>query len=144
MSYAIAVLLTAGVLLLTVLTHYEGIRLLNRFAHGPRRGNRMMLATVCAGLIGVHLFEIGCYAAVFALGAGPLGLGEIQAARPLDPADYFHYAAEAYASLGSADMTATGDLRLIASISPLNGILLLAWSGAFLFSLFDEIRERPA
>jgi len=143
-SYVIAILLTAGVLTLTVLAHYEAIRLLNRFAHNPRRGHRMMLATVCGGLVVAHLLEIGLYAGVFALAAGPLGLGVIDAGGPMGPEDYFHYAAEAYASLGSADMTATGDTRLIASISPLNGILLLAWSGAFLFSLFDEVRERPA
>lgn len=143
MSYAIAVLLTAGVLFLTVLTHYEAIRLLNRFARNTRRGHRMMLGTVSLGLVAVHLVEIAVYAGVFALAAGPLGLGAIQSPEPMGVADYFHYAAEAYASLGSADMTATGDTRLIASISPLNGILLLAWSGAFLFSLFDEVRERP-
>lgn len=144
MSYALAILLAAGLLMLTTLVHYEAIRLLNRWAHSTGRRHRLMLATVSACLVGVHLFEIGLYAATFALAAGPLGLGVVEGSHPMTAQDYFHYAAEAYSSLGSADMTATGDTRLIASVSPLNGILLLAWSGAFLFSLFDEGRERPA
>ena len=77
---------------------------------------------------------------VFALADGPLNLGRFDGRAVMSAADYFHYAAEAYASLGSADITATGDLRLIAAISPLNGILLLAWSGGFLFSLVDDWR----
>ena len=33
-------------------------------------------------------------------------------------------------------------MRLIGSIAPLNGLLLLAWSGAFLFSLVEDWRNR--
>jgi hypothetical protein len=138
MSYVLAILLAAGVLLATTLLHYEAIRLLNHYAHHSRRRHRVVLATVSVALVCVHLVEIGIFAGVFALAAGPMGLGPILSTAPMGPEDYYHYAAEAYASLGSADRTATGDTRLIASISPLNGILLLAWSGSFLFSLFDQ------
>ena len=44
--------------------------------------------------------------------------------------------AETYSSLGYGDIYPLGDIRLLASITPLIGILLLGWSGAFLFSLF--------
>ena len=138
MSYLLAIGLAAAVLVAATLLHYEAIRLLNRYAHRARSRHRVMLATVSFALVAVHLTEIALYAAIFALAAGPLGLGIIESSGPMRPQDYFHYAAEAYASLGSADMTATGDTRLIASISPLNGLLLLAWSGSFLFSLFDR------
>lgn len=138
MSYILAIALAASVLLTTTLIHYEAIRLLNRYAHRRLHRHRMVLGAVCMALVCVHLTEIGLYALVFGLATGPLGLGPIESAGGMGAADYFHFAAEAYASLGSVDMTATGDTRLIAAISPLNGILLLAWSGSFLFSLFDR------
>lgn len=56
--------------------------------------------------------------------------------------DFFYYAAEVYASLGYGDAYPTGEMRLIGSIAPLNGLLLLAWSGAFLFSLVEDWRNR--
>ena len=52
--------------------------------------------------------------------------------------DYFYYAAETYSSLGYGDIFPKGEIRLIASIGPLNGILLLAWSGSFLFALVQR------
>jgi hypothetical protein len=47
--------------------------------------------------------------------------------------DYFYYSAETFTALGSGDLSATGGLRLIASIEPLNGLVLIAWTGAFTY-----------
>ena len=140
MSYLLAMALAASVLIGTTLIHYETIRVLDTYARKPHRRLRLALISVILLLVLMHLVEIGLYAGVFALADGPLNLGRFDGRAAMSAADYFHYAAEAYASLGSADITATGDLRLIAAISPLNGILLLAWSGGFLFSLVDDWR----
>lgn len=45
---------------------------------------------------------------------------------------------ETYSALGYGDLFPLGYLRLIASVSPLNGSLLLAWSGSFLFLLIRD------
>lgn len=37
-----------------------------------------------------------------------------------------------------------GELRLIASAASLNGILLLAWSGAFLFAVTEYIERHES
>lgn len=140
MSYLWAVALAAAVLIGTTLIHYEAITVLDGYARRPHRRLRLALISVILLLVLMHLVEIGLYAGVFALADGPLGLGKFEGRADMSAADYFHFAAESYASLGSADMTATGDLRLITAISPLNGILLLAWSGGFLFSLVDDWR----
>lgn len=49
-----------------------------------------------------------------------------------------YYASETYSALGYGDILPAGYLRLIASVSPLNGSLLLAWSGSFLFLLIQD------
>jgi len=142
MSYLFAVVIAVAVVLLTTIVHYEAVRLLEGFARHPRHGHRAVLMGVTSALILVHLAEIGLYALVYWLASGPLGLGRFVGGE-MGWADYFHYAAETYASLGSGDLHTEGDMRLIAAVSPLNGILLLAWSGAFLFSLFDQLRQGP-
>jgi len=56
--------------------------------------------------------------------------------------DYFYFAAETYSTLGYGDVVPTAQLRLIASIEPLNGLMLLAWSGSFLFILIQEVTSK--
>lgn len=87
---------------------------------------------VCA-----HLVEIGIYAGVFALGAGPLGLGHF-VGPDMGLVEYFYFAAEAYTSFGYGDIVPTSGLRVIASMTPLNGLLLLAWSGSFLYAAIHQ------
>lgn len=140
------ILTSAIVLALTVVigsaaVHYEAIRALDRFARRTLRPYPTLLVVISA-LVSLHLLEIGAYALLFGLSAGPLGLGAFEGAPLASPMDYFYYAAEAYASLGYGDVYPTGALRLIASIAPLNGILLLTWSGSFLFSLVEDWRSR--
>lgn len=141
MSLALAIVLALTVVIGSGAAHYEAIRALDRFARRAERPYPTLLVVISC-LVGLHLLEIGAYALLFVLSVGPLGLGAFQGAAPASPMDYFYYAAEAYASLGYGDVYPTGALRLIASIAPLNGILLLTWSGSFLFSLVEDWRSR--
>lgn len=141
MDLLVAILLTLGAVIGTTSLHYEAIRRLDRFA---RRATRVYptLLVVISGLIALHLVEIGAYAMLFALASGPLDIGDFSGASPRSALGFFYYAAEAYASLGYSDSAPTGEMRLVSAITPLNGILLLAWSGSFLFSLVEDWRGR--
>jgi len=125
----------------TAILHYETIRRMDRFARHAAQAYPAFVVVI-AGLIALHLVEIGAYAGIFALSVGPFALGSFHGLPPRSPMAFFYYAAEAYASLGYGDVYPTGDLRLVTSIAPLNGILLLTWSGSFLFSLVEDWRSR--
>ena len=136
---AIALIVVVG----TAMVHYELIRRMDRFARRSVRPYPALLVVII-GLIALHLLEIAAYAGTFALAVGPLALGAFHGLAPHSPMAFFYYAAEAYASLGYGDVYPTGDLRLVTSIAPLNGILLLTWSGSFLFSLVEDWRSRES
>ncbi|WP_309606979.1 ion channel [Phenylobacterium sp.] len=121
--------------------HYEAIRRMDRLARRAQRPYPTLLVVI-SGLVALHLVEIAVYAILFALSVGPLGLGAFSGNTPHSPMAYIYYAAEAYASLGYGDVVPTGEIRLITAIAPLNGILLLTWSGSFLFSLVEDWRSR--
>lgn len=142
MTLFIAVALSAVMVFGTTAFHYEAIHWLDRLARKPRRRHRPIVIGVFAALIAIHVTEIGLYAGLYALSAGPLGLGHFSGERSMTQLDFFYYAAETYSSLGYGDIYPVGAVRLIASISPLNGMLLLAWSGSFLFSLIEDWRAR--
>lgn len=133
---ALAVLLLA----LTTALHYEGLKLLIR---PPRaRVSRHGLVYAISALVALHLAEIGFYAAAYAAGIGALDLGALRGTAAGTALDLFYFAAETYSTVGYGDVVPTGALRLLASVEPLNGLLLLAWSGAFLFRLLEEREDQ--
>lgn len=125
-----------ALLALTTALHYEGLKFLAR----PRRGPYFRPGPVFAitALVALHLAEIGLYAAAYAAGAEVLDLGNLLGLAPASGLDYFYFAAQTYSTLGYGDVVPMGALRMIASVEPLNGLLLLAWSGAFLFRHLDD------
>lgn len=132
----IAGAVTLAMLALSTALHYEGLKLLGR-AHGDEAPRRRPVMVITA-LVALHLVEIAFYAFAYAAGVQVLDLGSLRGAAGTSALDYFYFAAETYSTVGYGDVVPTGALRLLASVEPLNGLLLLAWSGAFLFRLLEE------
>ena len=88
---------------------------------------------VVSSAILLHLVEIGFYAIIIWALNVVIDVGDIVGAREFSGMDYFYYSAETFTALGTGDLSATGGLRLIASIEPLNGLVLIAWTGAFTY-----------
>lgn len=126
----------------TTALHYEGLQLIARRATGLV--SRLGLVLAITGLVSLHLTEIGLYAAAYAAAAQPLNLGALRGIAHPSALDYYYFAAETYSTLGYGDVVPVGALRLLASIEPLNGLLLLACSGAFLFGLLEARKSRAA
>ncbi|MGZ9262587.1 MAG: ion channel [Candidatus Binatia bacterium] len=134
----IAFLLTISLLVVTTSLHFEALRSLWRVVSGRGNARRLKMVFALTSVVGVHFIEIGLYACAYALGAGPLQLGTFQPGQTMGFLDYIYYSAETYSALGYGDVFPIGYLRLIACVSPLNGSLLLAWSGSFLFLLIRD------
>ena len=130
-----------GVLAIFVTTtlHYEAIFYLDARLRSRQGKIRRSVPMVVAIMVCAHLAGIGIYAIVFASGAGPLALGHFVGPH-MGATEYFYFAAEAYTSFGYGDIVPTSGLRVIASMTPLNGLLLLAWSGSFLYAAVHQRR----
>jgi hypothetical protein len=139
---ALSIVLTAIVVLLCTLLHYEAISRLDTFARTRRWPNHAILVCVLIALLLIHAAEIGLFAGVYVI-ADSIGIGGLRSESLLTPTEYFIFAAETYSSLGSTDVTPEGEIRLMSSLSSLVGILLLAWSASFLFSLVERWRAPP-
>ncbi len=131
-------------LFLTTAFHYEALAFLDRRVRRRRRSNRLSVPVLLSALVAAHLIEIGFYALIFALASGPLDLGGFDGLGGANALNLYYFAAETYSSLGYGDIAPTGPMRLIASMEPLNGLLLLAWSGAFLFSAVHSNQDRTS
>lgn len=138
-----AAALAFAMLALTTAFHYEALRLLERAAAG-RSVSQGRAVGFLITLVAVHLAEVALYAVAYGLGANVFGLGTLGGSSGRAWLDFFYFAAETYSTLGYGDLVPVGALRLLASVEALNGLLLLAWSGAFLFGVLDGGSHRRA
>jgi hypothetical protein len=72
------------------------------------------------------------------VGANLFGLGGLRGTSGNAALDFFYFAAETYSTLGYGDLVPVGALRVVAGVEALNGLMLLSWSGAFLFGVLDR------
>jgi hypothetical protein len=131
-----AAALGLAMLAITTAFHYEALRFLECAATG-RSVSRHRTVGLLTALVALHLAEIALYAVAYAAGANVFGLGSLRGSTGRAWVDFLYFAAETYSTLGYGDLVPVGSLRLVAGVEALNGLLLLAWSGAFLFGMLD-------
>jgi hypothetical protein len=130
----LAITISVLLVVVTTLFHYEALRLVSRglrpLASAQSRRN-VLIAILWIFVI--HLVEIGIYAAAFWFADVVMEIGDFAGAREIGVFDYFYFSAEAFSTLGLGDIYPVGPLRLLASIEPINGLLLIGWSTSFTF-----------
>lgn len=113
--------------------HYSVLQWLSSgMARIAMRPGRRVLCIVFVMSI-AHLSEVMLYAAAYALSVGPLTLGAFGGLAVEQPLDFLYFSIVTYTSLGLGDVFPTGHLRFLAGVEALNGLLLIAWSGSFIY-----------
>lgn len=136
MSFLISLALCILVLMGTTAFHFVCLQRLLSFER-QQSVRALHIPVVLVLIVTIHVIEISAYALTYAL-ASQLGIGGLKGDHIVAFLDYFYFAAETYSTVGYGDILPSGETRLIASISTLNGLLLTAWSGAFLFNLVQK------
>lgn len=130
--------LASAMVAVTVLIHFWGLIVLVRLmGHTGRRlrandnaiGQAALLVFVVFGLIGLHTIEIWLYAIVYL---------ELDALPTLESAVYF--STVTFVALGYGDVVLGKAWRLVSAIEAANGVILIAWSTAFLVAVTARLR----
>ncbi|MEO0443887.1 MAG: potassium channel family protein [Pseudomonadota bacterium] len=118
---------------IAVLIHYEALRQLSvnipKFAIRPRL--RVLVGVVgalCAHVLEIWLFGLGYHLMHHHALFGQL-VGQFSAT--LMDSVYFSFAT--YTSLGLGDISPVGDIRFVAGLEALLGLVLITWSASFMF-----------
>lgn len=119
---------------LTVLVHYEALRLISdyllpRLRVHPRQQMIFMMLAVFAA----HTLEVWLYTLCYALMDAYPGFGEFMGNKEGNWVDYLHYSAVTYTSLGLGDLYPTGNFRLLTGVEALSGLLMIGWSASFTY-----------
>lgn len=130
---SIAVIIGILLVLATASFHYSVLRWLSggmaRIAMQPHRRVLSIIFVVLAA----HLVEIILYAGSYAVSVQGLGFGQFNGLPVKQPLDFLYFSIVTYTSLGLGDVFPGGHLRFIAGIEALNGLLLITWSGSFIY-----------
>lgn len=132
-------LIGSALIAITVLIHAIGttawVRHLARKYAGQHgwNGQRAMLVLINTALIVValHALEIVIWAAAY------LALMPIEELASFEEAVYFSFVT--FTTLGYGDITLSEGWRLLSGIEALNGIILVGWTTAMIFSVVQNI-----
>ena len=130
--------LGAALVALTVLIHHEALRLALALLPRAGRASRWQGCIIVLCAMAGHVVEVELWAAGFWLSIDVLELGYI-AGELASPSAYAYFSFSCYTSLGVGDLVPHGQMRLLAGIEALNGLVLIGWTASF---LLVELRER--
>lgn len=133
-------LVSAAMVILTVIIHGYGIAMFGRLLRSELREERALqlptlsvramgfTALIVTALFVLHGVEIWLYALLYLL---------VDAVQSLEIAVYF--STISYAGIGYSDHYIVADWRLVAGIEGINGLLLLGWSTAFFVTMISRL-----
>jgi len=129
----IAALTCLLLLVATTFIHYEVLRLLTSALPMLRIRPRLQLILVILGAFCAHFLEILLYGVAYWVLASWFDIGGMGPSGPLPFSRCLYFSAETYTTLGYGDVLPHGDLRLLAGLEALNGMLLIGWTASFTF-----------
>ena len=129
-----AALISIGLVAFSTFVHYETLQvcsaLLPRLKFIVRRAK--VLAAMCSAMCS-HALQIVVFAIAYYLLQDAAGLGSLHGVFQNAFSGFLYFSTETYTSLGLGDVYPTGDLRLIAGIESLMGLLMISWTASFTF-----------
>lgn len=129
--YAFA--LSLALIFAAVMIHYQALRLLSVGQASPRLSRQLKILLVIFGLIIAHVLEAGLFAGGYWVGDHVLDLGAFVGVSAMTASQLFFFSIETFTTQGVGDVYPVGALRLVASLEPLAGLILIGWSGSFTF-----------
>jgi len=134
LEFLVSLLLVA----LTVLIHYEALRLasssLVRAGIPPRA--RILVVIFYAFI--AHLIEVALFAATFFALIEQWGLGELAGNLQRGFYDYLYFSLSNYTSLGLGDLYLQDALRFLSGVEALIGLMMITWTASFTYLAMEK------
>ena len=135
----IPAMITSTVLVVvTVLIHYEVLRITSDHLTGLPLPPRARILVVVIATFAAHTIEVWLYGVAYFVSIEKFGLGGFGGQAAAGFEDSLYFSAVTYTSLGLGDYYPTRGLRLIAGVEALNGLLMIGWSASFTYLAMEK------
>lgn len=123
-----------GALIATaVVVHYEILRLLSTWIPKSHMKHRQKVVAGLLGALTAHVIEIWMFGAGYYLLATREGFGALIGTYEHNIMDSVYFSFVMYTSLGIGDIVPTGELRFLAGLETLTGLVLITWTASFMY-----------
>lgn len=118
---------------LAVLIHFEALYYLSVIVPKLRMERRLRVLVGLFGALCAHIMEVWVFAFAYYF-LSKLGVfGGLEGSFEQSLMDYSYFSFTTYTSLGFGDVRPTGQLRFLAGLEALTGLVLIAWTASFMF-----------
>ncbi len=131
-------LLCLSLVISTTILHYEVLSYLSKLFSRNSLSGRMKVLSLMLVLPFLHLLEMAAYAAAYYLVRDEFFLGTLTGNFTDSFFTYLYFSVETYTSLGFGDIIPQGASRLLVGLEALNGLLLIGWSGSYVFLVMQK------
>ncbi len=140
-SFIISMVAVSVMVIATILIHYEAMWLISkRLMKIKALSHRYLMLYSVLGLFAAHTAEVWVYAFGYWFLIDVLHIGSLYGEFSGSAIhSYIYYSIVSYTSLGLGDVFPSEHLRLITGVEALNGLLLIAWSGAYTWLIITEL-----
>jgi hypothetical protein len=126
------------------LVHLVVLERLGRWIYRYQDQIRHPLPIILTTIFAAHLFEVVLYALGLSFldwaGEGELTGAIVGGAGWFE--DHFYFSIASYTTLGIGDILPRGNIRIVAGLEALNGLVLVAWSASFTYLIMERLWGR--
>jgi Ion channel len=123
----------ALVVIICVLVHFEGLRLITDRIPHPKWHPRRRIVVLIFAMLFLHVLEVWIFAGAYWYFLENGGYGELAGVSDRLFIDCLYFSAVVFSTVGFGDLYPTGPLRVIAGVEAVTGLTLITWSASFTF-----------
>lgn len=138
-NYWVSVAATATAVIVCVVMHYEGLRLLNRSLPLPHQNHRARVVILILGLLTLHIVEIWVFGTGYYLLLTNDGNGTLEGSGPISLLDCIYYSASVFTTLGFGDIVPRGPIRFMTGTEAIAGLTFITWSASYTFLFMQQV-----
>ena len=131
--YLITGLATAVAVVVCVLIHYEGLRLLSKLLPRLQRFHRRRIVTLILCLLLLHVIEVWVFGGAYYLLLHQNGFGELVGAPGASIVDCIYFSAAVFTTVGFGDLYPVGAIRTMTGTEGIVGLTMITWSASYTF-----------
>ena len=133
LAYWITGLATAVAVVVCVLLHYEGLRLLSDRLPTPRHYHRRRIIALILSLLLLHVIELWIFGGAYYMLLHLDGYGELVGAPSASFIDCIYFSASVFTTVGFGDIYPVGAIRTMTGTEGIVGLTMITWSASYTF-----------
>ncbi len=125
--------------------HYEALQLCNAVLPRMRlHDRRIKVLMAIGGALVSHFLQIILFAAAFYILQDYSALGRIGGNFQNVASSFLYFSTETYTSLGFGDVFPLGQIRMVAGMEALTGLVMIGWTSSFTYLEMSRYWQRDS